>query len=215
MSVPSRLDHVVIAGPELAAVIAHVERATGVRAAPGGRHPGLGTANALIALTRGGERGPQYLELIGPDPDRGGGAPAPTAFGIDGVTEPRVVAYAIHPTDLDGAAARARDAGLDPGPVVPLSRRTDEGELLEWRLTHWRPDLPAHLPFLIDWGGTPHPGTTTVPTLELDAFTATVPDVWAACGEARAFGSDIRLHAGAEASLRLEITGRSGRVTLA
>jgi len=74
MGAPAILDHVVLAGPDLAATIDEVERRTGVRAPLGGRHPG-GTANALIAFTRGGRRVKQYLELIGPDAEGGWTAP--------------------------------------------------------------------------------------------------------------------------------------------
>lgn len=215
MSVPTDLDHVVVAGPDLAAAIDLVERRTGVRAAPGGRHPGLGTANALIAFTRLGERVPQYLEIIGPDPDAAPDAPPPTAFGIAGVPEPRVVAYAVHPDDIERRAATARArTPFDPGPVEDLSRRTADGDLLEWRLTMQRPEVPAHLPFLIDWGASAHPGETTVPTLELLGFEADVPDVRAASDEASAFGSDIGLRRGDEPALRLTVEGPHGPVVL-
>src|SRR5699024_8908953 len=66
--IPAQLDHVILAGPDLPEAISAVEQLTGVRAAPGGKHP-TGTANALIAFTVGGRRVPHYLELIGPDPE--------------------------------------------------------------------------------------------------------------------------------------------------
>lgn len=212
MSVPSLLDHVVLAGPDLEAAIDHVHRLTGVRAERGGRHPG-GTANALIALTRDGARGTQYLEIIGPDPDREGNE-LPETFGIATLTEPRVVAYAIHPRDIEAQAAQAATSSHDPGPVEPLSRRTEQGTLLEWRLTRSRAALPAYLPFLIDWGETPQPGLTTGPELEVRSFTATVPDVWSAAEAATAFGSDIRFETGDGVTLRLTVDGPKGEVTL-
>jgi hypothetical protein len=124
---------------------------TGVVAAPGGAHP-TGTANALVALTVDGRRGPQYIELIGPNPDRSE-PELPETFGISTLTAPSVQAYAVHPADIEATVATARAGGYDPGDVSDLSRRTPDGTLLEWRLTrgeHRRIDVP----FLIDWGTT-------------------------------------------------------------
>ncbi|MFS4505828.1 VOC family protein [Clavibacter sp. Sh2141] len=172
-AVPALLDHVVIAGPDLAALVAWFAERTGVEAEPGGVHPS-GTANALVAFTVDGVRGPWYLELIGPDPARVDRA-MPTRFGIAELTAPRVVTYAVHPAGIADVAARARERGEDPGPVSDLSRRTPDGTLLAWRLTHPRGDRPD-VPFLIDWGSTPQPGTTVGPAVELLAFTQTAGD---------------------------------------
>lgn len=173
MSIPRLLDHVVIAGPDLQGVIDWFEGLTGVTAAPGGAHP-TGTANALVALTIGGVRGPQYIELIGPDPARLEPA-LPTTFGIATLDAPQVRAYAVHPADIDGVVAGARERGYDPGDVTDLSRRTPAGVLLEWRLT--RGDDPRlDVPFLIDWGTTPQPGTSDLPTIELVSFVRVEPD---------------------------------------
>lgn len=167
MSIPSLLDHIVIAGPDLPALVDWFAERTGVVAAPGGAHP-TGTANALVALTIDGHRGPQYIELIGPNPDREDPA-VPTTFGIDGLTEPSVQAYAVHPADIDAVVAGARSRGFDPGDVWELSRRTPAGDLLEWRLTGAALDR-LDVPFLIDWGTTTQPGLSDLPTLELVRF---------------------------------------------
>ena len=45
------LDHVILAVPDLAAGAAEFARTTGVEPIAGGVHPGLGTANMLVALS--------------------------------------------------------------------------------------------------------------------------------------------------------------------
>lgn len=185
MSIPTLLDHVVIAGPDLPALIEWFAQRTGVVAAPGGAHP-TGTANALVALTIDGVRGPHYIELIGPDPGRSE-PELPTTFGIDDLTAPRVQAYAVHPADIEATVAAARAGGYDPGDVSDLSRRTPDGSLLEWRLTRGA-DRRLDVPFLIDWGATPQPGLSDIPTIELVSLVREEPDPEPLRGVLAAFG---------------------------
>ncbi|MCT9001761.1 VOC family protein [Microbacterium memoriense] len=173
MSIPTLLDHVVIAGPDLQGVIDWFAERTGVVAVPGGAHP-TGTANALVALTIDGVRGPQYIELIGPNPARPE-PELPTTFGISTLEAPSIQAYSVHPADIEATVAGARARGYDPGDVSDLSRRTPAGVLLEWRLTRGE-DRRLDVPFLIDWGTTPQPGTSDIPTIELVSFVRVEPD---------------------------------------
>lgn len=188
MGAPAILDHVVLAGPDLAATIDAVEQRTGVRAPLGGRHPS-GTANALIAFTRGGRRVRQYLELIGPDTEAGWAAADVSRFGIDALAAPAVVSFAIAPDDLDATVARARAAGAGIGEVVPLSRRTPDGRELSWRLG--LPEDERRPPFLIDWGGTAHPALDDIPTLELVGVRRLARDVEAEAARLRALGVPV------------------------
>ena len=170
----AELDHIVIAGPDLGALVAWFAELTGVTAEPGGRHP-IGTQNALVALTVDGRRGPQYIELIGPYDDAAG-EPLPTKFGISELAGPKVQTYAVRVPDIDGAVASAHEVGWETGPVGDLSRRTPAGDLLEWRLTRSEAEPERYdLPFLIDWGETPHPGETIGPSLELVSFARLEP----------------------------------------
>ena len=103
------IDHLIYAAPDLTAAIADLEDRLGVRAQPGGRHPGLGTHNALLAL------GPRtYLEIIAPDPRQ----PEPSAqrpFLIGDLNGGRLVGWALACDDIDQTVTEARSHGYDPG----------------------------------------------------------------------------------------------------
>ncbi|MER6349418.1 VOC family protein [Streptomyces sp. NPDC001595] len=170
-AIPAHLDHLVLATPDLAAAVAEFARRTGVAPAVGGAHVGLGTRNFLVGLG-----GRAYLEIIGPDPEQPDPS-GPRPFGVDALSGPRTVTWAISTTDLDAAIASARARGHDPGPAHAMSRRTPDGTLLEWRLTNGAAAHPSGLvPFLIDWGASRHPTATDLPVTPLLRLTATAPD---------------------------------------
>ncbi|WP_440071593.1 VOC family protein [Streptosporangium sp. OZ121] len=197
-----RLDHLVYATPDLYATVREIAGLFGVEPVEGGRHVGLGTRNHLLGL--GGRR---YLEIIGPDPDQ----PDPglaRPFGLDLLPGPRLVTWAIHPADLDAAVARARERGYEPGEIHPMSRRTPEGELLEWRLTSSPDDTGDGLvPFLIDWGTTAHPAERGLPVVELTSLTARHPDPAAVAADLAALGAELEVAAGDEPRLVAVIGG--------
>ena len=92
MPAVSAVDHLLLGVSDLDRGIAWLEKRTGVRAAVGGSHPGMGTRNALAAL--GGRR---YLEIIAPDP-------AQTAFNfrieVGKLSEPRLIPWACGTNDI-------------------------------------------------------------------------------------------------------------------
>jgi hypothetical protein len=82
----------------------------------------------------------------------------PRPFGLDALTAPRLVTWAVKAPDIDAHVAAARAAAYDPGVVLSMSRTRPDGVRLAWRLT-LTPRLQGDglVPFLIDWGTTPHP----------------------------------------------------------
>ncbi|MEU5768283.1 VOC family protein [Streptomyces asoensis] len=190
-TLPARLDHIVLATPDLAATVAEFSRRTGVVPVPGGVHVGLGTRNHLVGLG-----GRAYLEIIGPDPDQ----PAPSGprpFGVDALASARTITWAISPPDLDAAVAAARGRGYDTGDVREMSRRRPDGTLLRWRLTDGGCPHPSGLvPFLIDWGGTAHPAASGLPVSPLLELTATAPDPGEVRALLAALGTDLALAEG-------------------
>ncbi|WP_037303452.1 VOC family protein [Amycolatopsis orientalis] len=178
------LDHLVYAGPNLEEAVARVADLTGVTPVRGGRHVGLGTANYLADLGAGA-----YLEVVGPDPDQPEHI-GPRPFGIDELTAPALVTWAARVRDIDNAIAEARERGYDPGEAFEMSRATDDGELLTWRLTG-AGGLDGLAPFLIDWGSTPHPTTRGLPSIPLLLVTGVHPEPAAVETAVRALGMDM------------------------
>jgi hypothetical protein len=167
------LDHVVFAVPDLAVAVPDFEQRTGLRPAEGGRHIGRGTRNYLVGF------GPtSYLEIIGPDPEHPVAQGVAMPFGLEHLTEPRLLTWAVRPPDLQRAVRDARAAGADLGAPAAMGRRTPDGSLLEWELASVVP-LPFDgvTPFLIDWGRSNHPASDPeLPRATLLSLSATHPD---------------------------------------
>jgi hypothetical protein len=188
------LDHLVHAVPDLAAAEAAFTAATGVAPTAGGRHLGRGTRNLLVGL------GPSsYLEIIGPDPEHPADPGATVPFGIDALTAARLSTWAVHPIDIEATAEASAAAGADLGGIWPLSRRTPEGALLEWRLASPHPaPFDGVTPFLIDWGATAHPATAPgLPAVSLRGLRASHPDPAAVTTVLDALGVALTVTAGA------------------
>ncbi len=149
------LDHLVVTAADLDAGAGWVEANLGVPLAPGGRHPGMGTANRLLGLGPG-----LYLEVIAVDP--GAAPPArPRWFGLDGPQDaPRLATWVARVPDLDASHATA-PTGL--APPVPM-RRGD----LSWRIAAPQGDpapFDGTFPALIAWdAGVPHPSARLADT---------------------------------------------------
>ncbi len=202
------LDHLVYAVPDLDAAARAFAAATGVEPAQGGRHLGRGTRNVLVGF---GDT--SYLEIIGPDPDHPADPGAPVPFGVAASSRARLVTWAVHPADIAAAAAASAAAGADLGEIGPMSRRTPAGELLEWRLAAAHPGpLDGVVPFLIDWGATPHPARA-LPRLTLRGLRADHPDPDAVTAVLDAVGVRLAVDAGPPGLAAL-LDGPGGRVVL-
>jgi hypothetical protein len=204
------IDHLVYATPDLPAGVKDVEAVLGIRAAPGGQHPGEGTRNALIAL------GPtSYLEIIGPDPDQPK-PDHPRRFGIDDLQAPRLVAWAAKGTNLTQIVADAHRRGVPIGDVLPGSRRTPTGVLLSWHVTDQRAVAANNglVPFFIDWGNTPHPATSAAAGATLISLRGEHPNAENVQKMLTELGLELPVVKGERPSLVATILGTRGRVEL-
>ncbi len=174
---PATLDHLVYGVTDLLGAVEYIAAVTGVRPVEGGRHVGLGTRNYLLGLTP-----TAYLEVIALDPDHPAPAGTPVPFGLDRLAHDRLITWAVHPQDAAAAADASRRLGADHGELEEMSRLTTAGATLRWRLALADPDGVGALPwgglapFVIDWGGTPHPAAG-LPRAGLESLTLTTPDV--------------------------------------
>jgi len=205
----SQVDHLVYATPDLNRGIAEIEQLTGVRASPGGQHPGGGTRNALVAL------GPKsYLEIIAPDPDQ----PAPSTprtFGIDNLQRSKLVTWAAKTNDLEQLKLQAERNGVPLALVSPGSRKRPDGVVLSWQTTRTATAVgDGIVPFFIDWGQSPHPAQSAATGLTLVELRAEHPDPQEVQHVLSALGLDLQVRKGTNAALIATIKGPRGTVEL-
>lgn len=138
------IDHLVYGVPELAPALARLQALLGVAPAVGGRHEGRGTHNALLAL---GDD--VYLEVIAPDPEQPE-PPAPRPFGLNDLTAPRLITFAVHAAPRRHAAGDSRQQRqaadhAATGTARPGSQAAPQPERVgpAGRLERWRRQAAA------------------------------------------------------------------------
>ena len=207
--VVSRVDHLAYATPDLDRGVAEIEKLLGVRATPGGQHPGRGTRNALVSL------GPtSYLEIVGPDPDQPP-PKEPRSFGLDKLASPRLVAWAANTPDLDALVREAASHGVHLGEVKSGGRKRPDGVVLSWRVTD-AATTPGDgiVPFFIDWGKSPHPAASSAKGARLVALRAEHPDPAEIRRILEAIAIDLPVTQGPKPALIAVIECPKGRVEL-
>ena len=174
-------DHFIFGGPELESMRRNFASMTGIEATLGGRHPGLGTRNALASLGDG-----VYFELLAVDPEQ----------SLEGNMGGRLQAF--EKAHLFAYMLKARDGELEAAKTVldrhgiasdlfDASRTTPDGTVLRWRLLVPR-DNPFgdFVPKFIDWLDTPHPSGANARGCRFESFSMGHPqarDLSALLGE--------------------------------
>jgi catechol 2,3-dioxygenase-like lactoylglutathione lyase family enzyme len=132
------IDHLVIVVSDLEAAIEDYRR-LGFTVVPGGRHPGVGTYNALIAFSDS-----SYVELIGfyePRDDHRWWAPLRRGGGL--------VDFCLQTDDLVGDFQAFRRAGVDIGDPEPRNRTRPDGVEVRWAFALARGPHRGVAPFII------------------------------------------------------------------
>lgn len=150
------IDHLVYTSPDLKTGMDKIEALLGVRPIIGGRHHNWGTHNALVSL---GDAA--YLEIISPDPtldvpDHG------RLFASHYQMGSRLTTWALNTNQIEALHEEAKMNGIQLGPIEAGKRKTPDGATLSWQLSDpYALPFEGALPFLISWGSTPHPSSTT------------------------------------------------------
>lgn len=205
------VDHLLIGVSDLDRGIDWVQQMTGIRAAQGGTHPGVGTRNALLSLGVG-----HYLEIIAPDPLQ-----STYNFQIDvrPLTEPRLITFAAATSDIESTASIARKAGYRVFGPAAGSRVLTSGTTLRWRslgiLTTLGSGSIQPVPFFIQWDfDAPHPSKSTPAGCELELLEFQHPNASDLSGILRTLGMDAKVLQARAARIVATLKTPRGRVEL-
>lgn len=205
------LDHLLLGTSDLDRGMAWVEKLTGVRAAIGGSHPGVGTRNALISLG-----GRQYLEIIAPDP-------AQTAysyrFDLRRLAEPRLITWAAASSDIDSLARKLKGAGRQVFGPNGGSRARPDGAVLKWRTLGVAGSIGSNevdlLPFFIQWAAdSVHPSQDSPRGCTLRSFEIIHPDPPIVVPAFRELGMDVPVKSGKDIRIITTLDTPTGVVQL-
>lgn len=152
---PHQLDHIIFAAPALEQGMDAIEELLGIRPVIGGKHPSFGTHNALLSI--GDE---YYLEVIAPDPST-----IPPARGIflDKAFQkpPHLATWVMRSYSIVETLSSISNEVVQMGALQSGKRQTPDGTMVSWMLSDpYVLPLDGAVPFIIDWGTTPHPANS-------------------------------------------------------
>ena len=167
----NKIDHIVLAVPELQSGITYLEKLTGAPCSPGGKHPDFGTHNALLKIGKD-----QYLEVIAADPDNP--KEEKLWMGLSHIKEPRITRLAIKSNDMLSDSLWLKKMATELGTIKAGRRQRPNGSWLSWKLTLPQPDpVIETIPFLINWGKSEHPANGLKGSCSLSNIALFTPQV--------------------------------------
>ena len=172
----------------------------------GGRHPDLGTHNALAAVGR-----KRFLEVIAPDPTLKAGA---LAGSLARLKAPKLIMWAARTASAADSAARAEAAGYQTA-VVEGHRERPDGTTIRWTNVF----VTGHgggtlVPFFIEWHDGQHPADDAPKGLRLRSLRAECPQAEALRAVLDALDVRLSVSKGPAARLVAGIDTPRGRVAL-
>ena len=212
-------DHLIWGAPVLPPELTTFGHQLGIEPVIGGRHPGIGTHNALLGL----ELPPgsvacapsdglgAYFEILAPDPEQS----VLSSFGerLAGLETPRLVGWAVRTDHLESVSACAQAAGMEPGEILAMSRQRPDGSVLSWRLMEiGGHDAGPLIPIVIEWGeiGASHPSCVLPQGYVLRQLKAAHPSPKDATTLLASLGLELEINLGSEPGLHAVIEGPNG-----
>jgi len=211
MTVLDAFDHLLFGISDLDRGIDWVEKRTGVRAVMGGVHPGRGTRNALLSLG-----GRHYLEIIAPDPAQ---TSANGPYALNGLTEPRLIGFAVRTNDITVTAASLRRAEVNAAAPADGSRRTASGALLRWKAVRVESKFQSGqidpIPFFIEWANdSAHPSTSAPDGCKIEDLHLEHPRAGELAAAFWAMGLDAKITKAEQVRIVAVVQTLKGRVEL-
>ena len=204
-----RLDHFIYGGRDLDSMMAAFESLTGVKPGRGGRHPGLGTHNALASL--GAD---VYFELLAVDPTQRDKLAGTMGGRIDAFETPRLFAYMLRGEALERQQAVLTRHGIGAD-LFDASRTTTDGRTLRWRLLVPHDNAYGDLvPKFIDWQDTVHPATTSTPGCRFEGFELGHPEAERLNALLGELGADLKVERSDRPWLKLRLQTPKGPLAL-
>ncbi len=202
-------DHFLLGCSSLETGINFVKDLTGVEAVKGGKHPNVGTHNALISLG-----GKSYLEIIAPDPEATSLVPA--YLFLKELHTPSLFLWAAGTDDMDDLVKRIEKAGYPNSGINPGSRQRPDGSILKWRaLSIETPVSDGVVPFFIEWDkSSRHPSVDSPKGCTIASFEIEYPEPEKLIAVFNQLTIKVPVKAGTKSILHLKIKSPKGIVSL-
>lgn len=202
-----RFDHFIYGGRDLEPMRETFQSLTGIESTLGGRHPGLGTRNALASLGEG-----VYFELLACDAEQS--LEGNMGGRLQAFPNPRLFAYMLKASNLESVQQTLARHGV-AADLFEASRNTPQGETLRWRLVVPKDDNPYgdSVPKFIDWLDTPHPSGANARGCRFESFELGHPQAKALGALLHDLQADIDLHDADRPTMRLKIATPKGSLT--
>jgi len=144
------LDHVVLAAPELEPAMIEFQEKTGIEPRISGSIKGLGIKTARVSF-----EGDSFLEIIAPDPEKGG--PIGTLLRASGLKGLVPFHWAIRSSKTGELSRPLKKLGYTPDCISMFGARED-GTPRKWEMLYlYGHKLRGMCPFFINWDNSDHP----------------------------------------------------------